>query len=556
MESRHCQTWFCLLWALLIPGLALSASKLFAFEDRAEKRRDTLEIAPFPPMSTPAPANRKLRPKPAATDIPSEEPDALVTIGSGYKHARNDVLASQKLWRLPPGMKRESLLPPIAPSPGSESGAVPHRHHFWRWHDWGKTLRAPEKATFGASQAQPPATLAFERHEVLETDAMELAPEPAVREEDTSAGFRMPRLRPTSFLSPLIGGLQGDSTVRDQAIVPSAEPEGFLRPDPIELAPEPVCVADDEPAGLQLPRIRPGAIICPLLRRIRTSRGCHDRGIGYERVATAPFVIDIAQPMNHFAFRTDAAYGWKLPDRAELLFARPASLDGTGPDAIERSVDFQDLNFISEIGTPGLSVRTVVPVRVLDPEIGPNTAGLGDIQLCTKTRLLGGQAWTITQINNFFFASGCVGKGLGTGHTSMEPGVLASYKWSDETFFHGELKFLFPMGGHPSHHGNLLTYGFGLSHLWYDRDSLALIPTVEAVFYSILDGEAAVLATTGPTVHGVDGETISTLHFGLRVVSDTSRDFGLVELGVSGGLNLDSSGWYDSLLRVELRTTY
>jgi len=112
------------------------------------------------------------------------------------------------------------------------------------------------------------------------------------------------------------------------------------------------------------------------------------------------------------------------------------------------------------------------------------------------------------------------------------------------------------MGGHPSHHGNTLSWGLGMSHLLYDRDSFAVIPTVETVFHSILDGETAVLTDQGPTILPVDGETISTLHFGLRIVSDTGRDFGLVELGVSGGCNLGSSGWYNNLMRIELRKMY
>ncbi len=342
-------------------------------------------------------------------------------------------------------------------------------------------------------------------------------------------------------------------------LIPRTEAiEPILGPEPIPWAPESADYHQNMPAGRWRPRFRPLKFLSPLARALGTHRGPCGPGIGYERVATAPFVIDIAQPMNHFALRADVAHGWDLPDRAEALLARPSSsgLGGRGPALAEQSVNFQDLAFVAEMGGPAFSVRTLIPLRLIDPEINTDTAGLGDIQTSTKTRLLDGNSWTITQVNNVYIQSGNAAKGLGTGHTSMEMGVLAGYKWTDETCLHGEAKFLVPMGGHPSHQGNIFRWGLGLSHLWYDSDSFALIPTLETVFYSILDGEATTISGGVPTVHRVDGETISTVHYGLRIVSDHGSDFGLVELGLSGGFNLGSDGWYDTLLRMELRTMY
>ena len=281
---------------------------------------------------------------------------------------------------------------------------------------------------------------------------------------------------------------------------------------------------------------------------LRTRRQHGDKGIGYERVAMAPFVIDIAQPIRQFAFRVDAVYGWGLPDRAEALFASPLK-----KPEFERSVSFQDLGFIAEVGSSAFSVRTLVPVRILDPELTQNTAGLGDVQVDTRLVLLNGKTWKLTQFLGTRMQSGSFTKGLGTGHFSLEPGVLASYGWSRETYWHSELRLLVPLGGDPLYQGNILRWGFGVSHLLYDSDRWAVIPTVESVFHSILDGQA-----TGPNgiPFAVDGETISTLHFGMRIASDTGRDFGLVEMGVSGGFNLSSNGWYDSMIRFEIRTVY
>jgi hypothetical protein len=286
------------------------------------------------------------------------------------------------------------------------------------------------------------------------------------------------------------------------------------------------------------------------------NNACGDRGIGYERVAMAPFIIDIAQPMNQFAFRLDAAYGWRRPDLAEWLFARPSSLGGQGPPAIERSVNYQDFDFLTELGTRAMSVRTLIPVRLVDPEINENTGGLGDIQLETKVLLLDGQRWKISQVNGFYFNTGDAQKGLGTGHISMEPGVLASFEWNPATILHSEAKFLFPLGGgNPDQVGDVLTWGFGVSHILYDSDGFAVIPTLETVFYSILHS-GGYTDYDDQSFHHFTGDTVPTIHAGLRFAWDRTRDFPLVEFGISGGVGLGMNAGYSSLFRAELRVVY
>ena len=268
----------------------------------------------------------------------------------------------------------------------------------------------------------------------------------------------------------------------------------------------------------------------------------------------APFVIDIAQPMNQFAFRMDAAYGWLSPDAAQWLFAQPSSLGGQGPPAIEHAVNYQDLGFLTEFGTRAFSVRTVIPVRMVDPEINPNTAGLGDIQLENKILLLDGKSWKICPVVGFFFNSGDPHKGLSTGHIPMEPGVLASYKWTPATILHTEAKYLFPLGGDLSAEGNVLTWGFGVSHILIDRDGFAVIPTLETVFYSVSHCERSDFAAQA--IRHFDGDTAPTIHGGLRFVWEPQRDFPLIECGVSGGVNMGGTVGYSSLLKLELRVVY
>ena len=326
-------------------------------------------------------------------------------------------------------------------------------------------------------------------------------------------------------------------------------PEIILVPDPLDLAQEPWWTHQPtmrEHRQWDFPVLR-------LLRWITATRQAYpDEGIGYERVSMAPFILDIARPMNQTALRVDLVYGWTLPDRSEAFWAQTVS--GRGPPLPERSVRYQDIAYLAEIGTPGFSVRTLVPLRMLDPENNTKTTGMGDMQLLTKTVLLNGSKWMLTQVNDVWFNTGAPAKGLGKGHITMAPGLLAAYQRSDTTCLHGQFKFQFPLGGDPDFAGELLHWGVGVSHLWYDSDAFAIIPTIEASFVSFLTGRATQYPE--PLTRRVDGETISTMHFGVRTVHDTGGDWGLIELGVSGGFQWGHNGWYDSMMRLEFRLIY
>ena len=324
-----------------------------------------------------------------------------------------------------------------------------------------------------------------------------------------------------------------------------------------EVIPLPEPVPDDiESGGVQGSEpflVQPG-LFSRWMAGPRKIDATQDRGIGYERVAYAPFVIDITQPMTQWAFRIDAANNWKHPDEAQYFFARPMSLGGSGPPA-ETSANYQDFTFIGEMGNSSASARTSIPVRLIDGEINGDTAGMGDMHVATKLVLLTGERLKITQFFDTYIPTGAAGKGLGTGHVSMEPGLLASYRWSDETYIHAEAKYLVPIPTSPGNSGTMMTWGFGVSHLLYDGDLFAVIPTAELVCYTIFDaGET--IASPVPTIQTVDNAVIPTLHFGVRVVSDRFRDIGTVEFGISAGFNLGSSGWYEDLLRTEVRVMY
>ena len=96
----------------------------------------------------------------------------------------------------------------------------------------------------------------------------------------------------------------------------------------------------------------------------------------------------------------------------------------------------------------------------------------------------------------------------------------------------------------------MLNYGFGVSHLLFDSDAVALVPTLELVGWTALEGEKT--PPTGTAIP-VDGDTIFNLYPGLRMIMDNGGDLGIFEMGLQGGLNISGNHWYESLLRLELR---
>jgi len=273
-------------------------------------------------------------------------------------------------------------------------------------------------------------------------------------------------------------------------------------------------------------------------------------GIGSERVIHAPFEIDTTQPFGNFAIKTHMVTGQRFPDRAEFFWSRAG---GRGPALPETSVNYQEVRLKLELGKGKFSTTTEVPFRWLDPERNANHAGLGDLTTATKTVLVDGEAWQITQFFKTHFNTGAPKMGLGTGHIALEPGFLFRYRWSEFTYLHSEVRYLFPLGADPLFAGEVLRYGLGISHLWLQNDEVALIPTFEFVGWSISGGQqTSPLAVPSPT----DGTHIFNVYPGLRIVHDTNSDLGLLEVGIRGSFPVSPHRWQDGSVGVELRWSF
>lgn len=295
------------------------------------------------------------------------------------------------------------------------------------------------------------------------------------------------------------------------------------------------------------------------VQSILESQAGRDVGVGAERLPFALFEMDASQPSNNFRLRFDFAYDWEFPDRAEYFWSQlgkkgpDQTVPGTPLSPVESSVDYQDIRMSFEVGGPKFSMTTEIPLRFINPTVLGNTGGMGDMVMTTKTVMVDGDSLQITQVLRNQLPTGTAKRGRGVGHVSMEPGIIARYKWSERTMLHNELKLWFPLGGTPGFSGPVLRYGFGYANLLYDSDSFAVIPTFEFVGWSILTGQKT--PQFGPAQR-VDGENILNFYPGVRLVRDSDGDLGMFEFGISGGASLTTRHWYSSLLRMELRWTF
>ncbi|MCA9263597.1 MAG: transporter [Planctomycetales bacterium] len=290
--------------------------------------------------------------------------------------------------------------------------------------------------------------------------------------------------------------------------------------------------------------------------RFRQSR-LDDYGLGVERLDDALFEMDTVRTWNNFHFRFASAKRYQTPDRVEYFWGK--SPDGRGPSNLTSSaeafVDYQDLRIRTEIGGSRMSVQTELPIRFLDPVINSNTAGLGDMSLATKTVLMGGDTWQLTQVFRNYFNTGAVSHGLGTGHVSMEPGFIVRYRPRPRLSLTGELKYWFPIGADPTHSGQILRYGLGASRVAFENDQFAWLPTLEVVAFSVMDGQKSVRDTTTglPIVTDIDGETIVNIYPGMWFVSEYGSK---IDIGVSSGISVTGNRFYDSIFRLDVRYSY
>ena len=296
----------------------------------------------------------------------------------------------------------------------------------------------------------------------------------------------------------------------------------------------------------------------------RTGRFCHAvyRGICcpdvcYEPcwtpLADAAFFTNSVRPVNQQRFRWDSANDMQNPDRSEYFWAR-ADGSGLGPnppsDSYFRGVDYDELSHTIEAAHGPVGVWFEYTYRALDTTIASDIthyAGFGDMSIGTKTMLFDTELVQLAMQFRTYIPQGSSRKGLGTGHASLEPSLIAGLKLSPKSYLQAEAAEWIPLGGNTDYAGALLRTSFAYNRIIAQpHPAVPIISSTELTSWYFQDGAFTDSSGTGQLPSSGD----SYLHgsTGLRMFVCDKVDF-----GTSASMPLSSGGWGDIWVRSELR---
>jgi hypothetical protein len=230
--------------------------------------------------------------------------------------------------------------------------------------------------------------------------------------------------------------------------------------------------------------------------------------------ATASFFADSARPITETRLRGDWGLNLRYPDRSEYFMAREnvtTALAAGGPcprpntpkgiSAAERSVDYRDFRFYQEIGSGNFSAFVDTPYRRVNFELAPcDASGFADMEVGTKSLFLDCELLQLSFQLKTTIPVGLVGKGLGTGHVSIEPSLLWSLHLAPDTYFQGQTAYSIPIAGDQVYAGDLFHYHLSFNHvLCRPYADLEVVGTLEMNGWAFLDG-----AYTNPDERAAD----------------------------------------------------
>lgn len=242
------------------------------------------------------------------------------------------------------------------------------------------------------------------------------------------------------------------------------------------------------------------------------------------------------------------------PQHAPIVPGVPRRFSTAFPG--DNRIDYQEQTTYFEYApVNNFSAFIEVPVRFLNPSMVSNFYGFSDINAGFKYAFVAEPDRYYTFQLRGYMPTGASDKGLGTGHSTLEPALLVFQRLSDRLYFNGEFRDWIPING-SNFAGNVLRYGAGLTYNIVLTDTFRVAPVNEIVGWTILGGKELV-PTSGVPVN-VGGDTIVNEKIGIQFgLGDYSRAGGgsnlndRHSLGISYGRAITGDHWYRDVLRVE-----
>lgn len=245
-------------------------------------------------------------------------------------------------------------------------------------------------------------------------------------------------------------------------------------------------------------------------------------------LADAAFFVDAPRPITQMRFRWDSGFDMLFPDKAEYFWAR-ADGGGRGPNPATpvRSLKFSELKLYTEAAAGRIGTFIEVPYREVEPDVpGVDKSGFADLNVGVKSLLLDCELLQIGFQFRTYIPTGSAGGGLGTGHVSLEPSLLAALKLTPTTYLQGQAAYWIPIGGDSTYQGPIFHYHLSLNQLlWKFCGDVQLIATAELNGWEIMGG--AYTDPAGLTQSAKDLGSIVSIGPGLRLVICDKIDFGV-----------------------------
>jgi hypothetical protein len=296
-------------------------------------------------------------------------------------------------------------------------------------------------------------------------------------------------------------------------------------------------------------------------------------------LANSAFFVDGIRPVTQMRIRYNYMNNLNAPDRSEYFWAR-ANGQGPGPTPLvgpattfrhgkgDRlltnfflpSVNVNQVSLYTEAANAAgtLSVFTEIPYQSVQSSFYPFAAGFGTMNVGTKSILFDSKPLQIAFQFRTYIPLGPTSEGLGNGHVSLEPSLIAALRLSDRSYLQAQLAEWIPLGGTPDWQGSMLDYHFSLNHqLWAINPDIPLIGTFEFNGWSFQTGGSSAFArgtgANGATQLFTDrlsssGSSYFSLALGLRLVVCRAVDF-----GVAVAFPLDIPNWADPQVLTEFR---
>jgi hypothetical protein len=278
----------------------------------------------------------------------------------------------------------------------------------------------------------------------------------------------------------------------------------------------------------------------------------HAQGTSGPRVSDSSVgYIDSAIPGDVFRFRYDDSFNDRRPTRADFLYPRGGPAGPGLPDP-QPSVDFQDISAYLEFAPyERLSVFVDMPVRFINPDVGPNHAGFSDVDAGFKYAFLESEDRVATFQFRTYAPTGVSQRGLGTHHATVEPAFLLYNRLTERFAVESEMRLWAPING-TDFAGEIVRYGIGLHYDLCKREHYTITPAAEFVGWTLLDGKETVVPPSGVAfIHDAGGETILNAKLGVFVKFGDRAD-----IYAGYGRPLTGDRWYENTLRLQFRLFY